>query len=116
MIHLSPYIALDLLQEDSAYSTLLLHHPWPNGDEGSIVLPEATAVTTFQDLQEGNLLLHHVHTLLSSIKEDDAVIAEIAASAAANGQFHEQQNHPQYEQDMAGEYDSDDGTYFPLYF
>ena len=105
MIHLSPYIAL------------LLHHPWPNGDEGSIVLPGETAVTTFLHLQEGNLLLHHVHTLLTSIKEGDAVIAEIAASGAAYGQFHEQQNHPQYEQEMAEQYDSDEeGIFISLYF
>ena len=109
-IHISPYIPLDLENEDSAYSNLLLHHPWPNGVEPNFPSSDTTAVTTFRNLQEAKQLLPHVDGILCSIREDDKVIAEIAASAAAYGHFHEQNDHPEYEQEIAKEYDIYEGT------
>lgn len=56
IVHMSPFISFEPENDRCAYSLLLLHVPWPNGDEASIVPNGTTASKHLAALQEANKL------------------------------------------------------------
>ena len=56
IVHMSPFISFEPENDRCAYSLLLLHVPWPNGDEGSIVPNGTTASKHLEALKEANEL------------------------------------------------------------
>ena len=56
IVHMSPFISFEPENDRCAYSLLLLHVPWPNGDEGSIVPNGTTASKHLQALKDANKL------------------------------------------------------------
>lgn len=73
IIHLSPHIPFDSMDERSAYSTLLLHHIWPNGDENQIVPYGRSAVDVLKEAQ----LLEHVKQIVQRHEQSEAHISRL---------------------------------------
>jgi hypothetical protein len=88
---------------------LLLHHPWPGGDESSIIMTGMTAAETLATYIDKGGLLPHVLPLIEGIKSDDEVIKDIKASRAECLQFFNDNDHqsPSFEQEYFD--DTNDG-------
>lgn len=65
VLHLTPYIPFDIEDDRSAFMLLLLHLPWPNGDESKIIPDNKIgAALHLKYLLEINMLSPHLKHLI----------------------------------------------------
>ena len=60
----SPFVPIDDKDENSSFSILLMHTPWPFGGEQDILSPGRTAVTMLQQLKDNGQLPTYVMPML----------------------------------------------------
>ena len=69
VLHLSPHIAVNADDEKSCYAVLLLHTPWPQGDEDAILgSPPTTAVERLAHLRRCKKLPAYVESFLDKVE------------------------------------------------
>lgn len=64
VINLCPFIPINNNDEDSAYSTILIHTPWPLGGEECLLDNESTAVSRLRAIIDSNCIPHYVLPML----------------------------------------------------
>jgi len=87
VVHMTPHIPVDVEAEASAFSILLLHHPWPDGTEQSIIAPSESAISTLANYTKQGDLLPHVLQLIEGFRENDEVISDIRLRSAEYSSF-----------------------------
>jgi hypothetical protein len=112
---MTPHISVDVETEASAFSILLLHHPWPDGTEQSIIAPSESAISTLANYTKQGDLLPHVLQLIEGFRESDEVISDIRLRSAEYSSFqtsyHDNMMFEQ-EQDIDATDDFNDGKLF----
>jgi hypothetical protein len=76
IIHCTPHLQIDYNDENACYAILLLHHPWPEGEEKNIVPVGVTASHHLADLMRRQMLLPHVSKTLKGIQQSEAYLAQ----------------------------------------
>jgi len=76
IIHCTPHLQIDYNDENACYAILLLHHPWPDGEEKNIVPVGVTASHHLADLMRRQMLLPHVSKTLKGIQQSEAYLAQ----------------------------------------
>jgi hypothetical protein len=89
VIHCTPHIPIDYNDENSCYAILLLHHPWPGGEEKNIVPDGVTAAYHLAELMRQNHLLPHVRKTLNGIKQSEAYLAQQREDMIMEGHLQE---------------------------
>ena len=64
VINICPYIPINNDDEDSAYSTILIHTPWPLGGEDYLLDDEESAVSRLRSLIESDEIPQYVSPML----------------------------------------------------
>ena len=86
--------------ECSAYATLLLHTPWPQGGEHNLIHPELTAVIKLQTLISANHLLKYVAPML----QRQITSSIITATQGSTDAVYNEMTHN--DEDMTPEYET----------
>ena len=68
VINVCPFIPINNDDERSAYSTLLIHTPWPEGGEDSLLDTEASAVTQLRTIIDSDCIPQYVFPMLKQQK------------------------------------------------
>lgn len=84
VIRMCPYIPVDHDDESSAYSTLLLHIPWPVGGEKMILRGHDNAVDALHELSstDGVATTKHTRAYFERMKFTDGVMHNVGESDA----------------------------------
>ena len=80
VIHFSPHVPINTMDEQSAYMILLMHTIWPDGEEKNIQPEGTTAVAVLSAYN----LLPHVNILLGLIQASEKARDEIREDTIAN--------------------------------
>jgi hypothetical protein len=72
VVQIRPYVPLNVDDETSAFSTLLLHTIWPPSGEDGILFPGMTAVETLKTWDNDGHLPQYVKTMLGRISFSEA--------------------------------------------
>jgi hypothetical protein len=74
-LHLNPHIAVNADDEKSCYAVLLLHTPWPQGDEDAILGPSpTTAVERLAYLRRCKKLPAYVESFLDKVEYSETIM------------------------------------------
>jgi hypothetical protein len=65
IVNMSPFVPIDLGNERSCYTILLMHVPWPEGGEDFIVPADSTAVQMLIDIRKNGLAPKYLNDLLA---------------------------------------------------
>ena len=66
VLNLSPHVPMNDDDERSCYAILLLHNPWPNGNEDDILgSPPKTAVECLNQIKSRNMFPNHVKAFIT---------------------------------------------------
>jgi hypothetical protein len=81
VLNMSPMVPLNEDNEDSCYSVLLLHVPWPDGGENAITGGDSAIEVLARSRREGTLPVH-VESMLSRIATSETNISQAIQPAA----------------------------------
>ena len=77
VISLCPYYPQDLTDEESCYSTVLLHTIWPNGQESQVLPPDTTAIVHLDTMIKTKSMPPYVTQALETIQKSETILRNV---------------------------------------